>query len=387
VASGALHSARAAETPLLPRLEAESPDSAYMENSSTEVAGGNRLLMKFNGYIHNGGRGAADVRGERSEPTISAATRKKVEKDQAEEKETLGAPELAELSTPQMTVNQREFFPSSEETNVERSGFVPHTISPKAELFYSASDGHDHWHLQHVARYQLSTMTGEKVSPGQKVGFCLDDSLHTDTSKGPSTKAYADSVPPFRDFCQRFKPETTKVFEGISPGWSDLYGSDLAWQWVDLSNVPPGEYRLEEEVDPEHLLEEEAGGNKSSTSLPVIVPGYDAQPLSTTTEFGQPKTVTLAKKEWVAPKSENENPESHQRTEPEKPGAVEYLVSAAPEHGEVEINGEHATTSSTSPEITATKNSPRNRSRRPRRSRSVLGPSTPKSRSPKPRQG
>ncbi len=277
---GTLHSARAIEAPLLPRLEAEPPDAAYLQEDAEEIQGSheNRLLLKFNGWIHNGGRGAADVRGSREAPKLTPQTKEKVERDRRKEKETLEGPELEELSKPKMSVTQREFPPSSEETNVERTHVEPEHQMTNAELFYSASDGHNHWHLQHVAKYVLGTLkTGEEkvtpVSPGQKVGFCLDDSKHTDTSKGPATQAYSDNVPPFRNFCERWKPDTTKVYEGISSGWSDLYAGDLAWQWVDLSNVVPGEYRLEEEVDPEHLLQEEGGGKKTATSLPVIVPG------------------------------------------------------------------------------------------------------------------
>ncbi len=342
VAGGAWHSARAAETPLLPRLEAETPDGAYFETNSFEHR--NRLLLKFNGYIHNGGRGAIDIRGERAAPNVQPATEKQVEQDRSEERETLSESELAELGTPTMKVIQREFTTTAEETNIERQHV--NVEQPKSELVYSASDGHDHWHLQHVAKYQLVTKEGETaVSPGQKVGFCLDDSKHSDTSKGPSSPVYEDHVAPFRDFCQRYKPDATSLFEGISVGWSDLYGSFLAWQWVDASNVVPGEYLIYEEVDPEHLVDEEPGGRKTATSLPVVVPGYDAEPVEAATEHGEATTIELKSREWIAPHKETEKPEREHReaTEPERPGPVAYAVAHAPEHGQVTIGGGKAT--------------------------------------------
>ena len=346
--AGALHSARATEAPLLPRLEAETPDGAYLETNANEIKGEhvNRLLLKFNGYIHNGGRGAVDVRGARTAPATSEATKQKVKRDEEKSEETLGSTELEELATPKMGVIQREFAPvkkSSEELEVDREPAAERPLT-EAELFYSASDGHDHWHLQHVAKYVLENKAGEVKSPGQKVGFCLDDSLHRDESKGPPTPAYSDGVPPFRHFCEQYKPETKTVYEGISPGWSDLYGSYLAWQWVDVSNVLPGEYVIAEEVDPEHGpgLQEESGGKKTSTSLAVIVPGYDAEaPPPAATEFGQAKAIPLKSKAWLAPKSERENPETHKLL-PET-GSVEYVVSHQPQHGHVTISGTTAT--------------------------------------------
>ncbi len=346
--SGPLHSARATEAPLLPRLEAETPDGAYLETNATEIKGehANRLLLKFNGYIHNGGRGAVDVRGERAAPVTSEATKQKVKRDEEKSEETLEGPELEELATPKMRVTQREFAPvkkASEELEVDREPASEHPLT-EAELFYSASDGHDHWHLQHVAKYILETKAGEVKSPGQKVGFCLDDSLHRDESKGPPTPAYSDGVPPFRHFCEQYKPETKTVYEGISPGWSDLYGSYLAWQWVDVSNVTPGEYVIAEEVDPEHGpgVQEESGGRKTATSLAVIVPGYDAEaPPAAATEYAQPKAITLKSKVWIAPKSQRENPETHKLLQ--ETGAVEYVISHQPEHGHVTISGAVAT--------------------------------------------
>jgi hypothetical protein len=341
--AGVLRSARAtAVAPLLPRLEAETPDGFYLETNAHEIEGGNRLLLKFNGYIHNGGQGAVDVRGSRGAPKLSGPTQAKVKQDEEKEEETLEAPELKELATPEMEVTQREFLPvkeAKEELEINRTSYVPHSL-PSAELLYSASDGHDHWHLQHVAEYWLETKEEHRVSTGQKVGFCLDDSEHRDETKGPSTPAYADQgVTVSRKFCQQYKPETTEVFEGISPGWSDLYGNYLAWQWVDVSKVVPGEYQIAEQVDPEGGpgLAEEEGGKKTSTSLPVTVPGYDAEPVNGgTTEYLVPKLIPLKSRKWVTPKkSERENPESHKLL-PE-PGSVEYVVAKQPEHGHVTI--------------------------------------------------
>ena len=52
----------------------------------------------------------------------------------------------------------------------------------EAVIRYESEDGHNHWHLREVARYSLwnAARTAE-VTPGMKVGFCLEDSQRRET--------------------------------------------------------------------------------------------------------------------------------------------------------------------------------------------------------------
>jgi hypothetical protein len=167
-------------------------------------------------------------------------------------------------------------------------------------MLYVNADGHHHWHLQHVAKYSLwnSEKTAE-VAPAEKVGFCLEDSEQVEVEphgeKGPARPVYSDEVPPGRDFCQRFRPNVTSVYEGISPGWRDEYASNLGFQWVDTSDVLPGEYWLREEVNPERTIAEEGVGSKVAYATePTIIPGFDAQAQTTGAPPGQAATITLS---------------------------------------------------------------------------------------------
>src|SRR3978361_665941 len=73
---GATHQAHAAgSTALLPDLVADPPDGIELATDSS--TGTNRLLLRFNGYIHNKGPGAVDFRGTRVAPKLSAANEKK----------------------------------------------------------------------------------------------------------------------------------------------------------------------------------------------------------------------------------------------------------------------------------------------------------------------
>jgi hypothetical protein len=283
-------------TPLLPDLVADPPDEIGLATDSS--TGTTRLLLRFNGYIHNKGSGALDVRGSRVAPKLGEPVEKEVKEAEAK-KEELPQQIEAELAASPMKASQRLFTTKEgeEETNIER----PHVDEPSGgELLFSSADGHHHWHLQHAAKYSLwnSAQTAE-VAPAQKVGFCLDDSQHVEPAKGPATPVYADSVPPFRHFCQQYHPNATSLFEGISPGWRDLYSRELAFQWVDASNVPPGAYWLREEVNPLGVIKETGGANVPVyAASPTIIPGFDALAQSTSTQAGEARTVTFTSKAW-----------------------------------------------------------------------------------------
>jgi Lysyl oxidase/Bacterial Ig domain len=283
--------AQAAST-ILPNLVADPPDT---QSIATDTSTGTpRLLLRFNGYIHNKGPGAVDFRGSREAPKVSKKTTEEVEKAR-EKEESLPQKTEEELATPPMKTFQRLFTTNSEEKNIERA-HVDEASS--GELIYSSADGHHHWHLQKIAKYSLwnGSKTAE-VAPAQKVGFCLDDSQHVETSIGPSSAVYSDSVAPFREFCERYRPNATSLFEGISVGWRDVYDSSLAFQWVDLSNVLPGEYWLREDVNPLGFVKETGGENVPVYSTTAtIVPGFDAQPQAVETQAGVAKTVTLSSK-------------------------------------------------------------------------------------------
>jgi hypothetical protein len=259
-----------APTPLLANLVADPPDNVSLGVSSETPTGEPTtpaLLLRFNGYVHNVGPGALDFRGSRE------------------------APKTGNLAFPAMNAFQRLYFPGGS-TYVEEP-------SP-AEMIYVNADGHHHWHLQRVAFYSLwnSEKTAE-VAPAQKVGFCLEDSEHVEPSVGPSSPVYADNVPPYRDFCQEYKPEATSLFEGISPGWRDRYTSNLAFQWVDVSNVLPGSYWLREDVNTTGVIKEAGAANTPAyATSPTIVPGFDALAQSAATQAGEAKTLTLAAKAW-----------------------------------------------------------------------------------------
>jgi len=348
---------------LLPNLIGTPPEEVEFEVSNNDgdlskTSEEARLLLRFNGYVHNDGSGALDMQGSRAEPKVGSPAaeaeveqrkeelREASEHKRPEEPQELSESTERELTSPPMSVFQRLYTEegtppappeqtqeSIEKYNRENEKYLEREhdeVASGAEMLFVNADGHHHWHLQHIAKYSLwDAAKTTEVAPAQKVGFCLEDSEHVEETKGPPAPVYADSVAPYRDFCQRYKPYTTHVYEGISPGWRDDYEYTLGFQWVDVSDVLPGEYWLREEVNPEHRVLEESKGEKVAyATKPTIVEGFDALPQTVGTTVGKPVTITAISTRW-----EGENEPYHALGEPD------YTVVSWPQHGELEPIG------------------------------------------------
>ena len=79
---------------------------------------------------------------------------------------------------------------------------------------------HNHWHYKGYAEYVLFDTDGQIIPVGFKNGFCVMDLECGDGG----TYTYGCSV------------------MGISAGCGDIYGAGLSCQWIDITDVPDGEY-------------------------------------------------------------------------------------------------------------------------------------------------
>ncbi|HWT94057.1 MAG TPA: lysyl oxidase family protein, partial [Solirubrobacteraceae bacterium] len=223
----------------LPDLVSDPPANAQL-GVYVDDGGGQRLLLRFDSYVHNVGPGPLEVRF----PLLTTHA---------------GDPSADTAGAAEQVV-QGEADPRP---------------MPGAELIFENrqlgnEDGHDHWHLQRVAKYELALpgAAGGLVA-SEKVGFCLLDSLPVE-ARG--------TAPHFTSECRR-APGGTAITMGVSAGWRDLYTRNLAHQWVDVSDVVPGTYALRAEIDPENVIAELNEANPAS-SRAVVVPGYVARPRS-----------------------------------------------------------------------------------------------------------
>jgi hypothetical protein len=172
-------------------------------------------------------------------------------------------------ATPTMLVSQRIYNAAG--------GTRVHDTSAVARY---AGDGHNHWHVQSVAGYALYAPTGKgpAIRRDAKVGFCFFD-----------TNPYRLSLPgapPSGRYKQSGCGTRSSLFvkNGISVGWSDRYPSNFAWQWIDITNLPGGEYLLKLSADPNGNFEEEREKNNcnwtrirfnaSGTGLSILESGW-----------------------------------------------------------------------------------------------------------------
>jgi hypothetical protein len=136
--------------------------------------------------------------------------------------------------------------------NQGRGEFVPPQPSERPDLF-EYSPCHGHFHFKGFAQYSLVDQDGNEVAPGRKQAYCLIDSEQI--SQGPTIACEAAYD------CEN---------QGLQAGWADIYSSDLDCQWLDVTDVPPGEYRLQVTLNPGRLFDEVSYENNTS-SVPVTI--------------------------------------------------------------------------------------------------------------------
>lgn len=104
-----------------------------------------------------------------------------------------------------------------------------------------AADGHDHFHVQDLQRILLQNVHADTLTRWAKTGFCFRDSYPYGSPK-PSYYNTAYHV------CQVGPNRTVRM--GVSPRWGDVYRSTVAFQWIDITGLPNGTYRVLFIVDP-----------------------------------------------------------------------------------------------------------------------------------------
>ncbi|KAM3625389.1 uncharacterized protein V6R79_011322 [Siganus canaliculatus] len=97
---------------------------------------------------------------------------------------------------------------------------------------------HQHYHsMDEFSHYDLlEVSTGRKVAEGHKASFCLEDT----TCDFGHLKRYA----------------CTAHTQGLSPGCYDTYNADIDCQWIDITDIQPGNYILKLQVNPKFLVME-----------------------------------------------------------------------------------------------------------------------------------
>jgi hypothetical protein len=164
-----------------------------------------------------------------------------------------------------MTVTQRIYN--------DAGGF--RTLPTTAQMYF-AGDGHNHWHLRDLESYELVRLdNGTKIGAGAKEGFCFfDNVLFGSTQNKLYTSCGND-------------PSALNATMGLSRGWGDLYPSGTVGQYIDITNLASGRYKLQATADESDWFLESDNSNNftwvevqiSGTKVSVVAYGPAAQPI------------------------------------------------------------------------------------------------------------
>lgn len=212
VAMAATPPAYAAAADRLPDLGMAPLDDFRIEKS------GNRKLLRYTAIIVNVGAGSFQAEGSR-----------------------------ASTAEPEMSVVQRIFDDAGGSRTV-----------PTAARMYFAGDGHNHWHVRDLEQSSLDRLdNGVKVGSGAKHGFCFYDNVafRLALAGAPSS--------PFFTTCGTTGTTLNQTM-GLSIGWGDAYRYYLVDQWIDITDVAAGRYRLSTAADPQNWFVESSDTNNGT---------------------------------------------------------------------------------------------------------------------------
>jgi hypothetical protein len=127
-----------------------------------------------------------------------------------------------------------------------------------------AGDGHNHWHIVGYQVFKLQTLGSTTLRLAAKTGFCAFDSYLYGSTR--------PAVYTWEKTCRTLSDGT--VLEGTSRRWGDIYRSTITFQWIDISGVPNGDYRLKVIVDPPYstggrFRESNETNNRSWTKIRI----------------------------------------------------------------------------------------------------------------------
>jgi Lysyl oxidase len=143
--------------------------------------------------------------------------------------------------------------------------------SPIGNPQFVFSQCHNHYHFQSFARYELHPRGQSSiVTTGSKRAFCVEDTKPTPAAVPRPCTTDADCAG--RGGCAGGTCRHNCNVQGIQVGWSDLYPANLDCQWLDVTEIPPGEYDLTVFLNTSQLIPESSYDNDVGT-VPVTIEG------------------------------------------------------------------------------------------------------------------
>ena len=128
---------------------------------------------------------------------------------------------------------------------------------PTPAIMEFGGDGHNHWHVQNLEDFELQRLdNGSKVGTFEKRGFCFYDNYDYGSDKPAFYRQGTGSC--------GGGASATETMMGLSVGWGDKYGKRLPDQYIDITRLTAGQYRLIGTADPNGWFEESDNANNVS---------------------------------------------------------------------------------------------------------------------------
>jgi hypothetical protein len=125
----------------------------------------------------------------------------------------------------------------------------------EAHGLFDYGECHGHWHFSHYADFGVRAADSRQLA-GDKRSFCLE-----------STNRFSNAV-----WSPLTAPYDRCHYQGISPGWGDMYQAGLSGQWVVIDSAPAGPAALSALANPDGLLCEGSVQYASDGATPLWQP-------------------------------------------------------------------------------------------------------------------
>jgi hypothetical protein len=299
----------------LPNLVSDVPEGLYTVEQTIDEAPGMRLLLRFDGHVHNAGPGRLEVLATGRTGSWEAGTLRMA--DVRQHVYDAGGTLVDELASPIQFTHAGPLAP----------------------------ERHQHWHVDYAASYTLvSAPSLAPVRESAKVGFCFADSERVEAPEdaparydGGDCNGLDEYGSPIAD------PVDTRTADyaivGISEGFRDNYRARYWTQWIDLTGaVAPGRYAIRAVADPHGVVFETDEANPPAYSPEFTLRGWLPTPRSVPPGApGSPQVIALGAQKvagtGLAPGEPTQG----------EPGPVVYALASPPSHGTVTIAGSTAT--------------------------------------------
>ncbi|MBA3289110.1 MAG: hypothetical protein H0U21_14025 [Acidimicrobiia bacterium] len=204
-----------------------------------ESAPGGRVRLRFGTVGWNVGEGPLEARGRRIDPTDLA-----------------------------MRVRQRIY---------DSAGGHRDRVTPSV-MIYETGDHHDHWHTRQfmVVNMYRRGIPDRNVFGLRKIGYCLLDGarMSPPPQGSPPTRQYPRAACGFGD--------SQTVHSGLSIGWGDDYPPAYAHQWMDVTRLAAGVYRICTTIDPlKEFVELDESNNQRWTDVRLDLATGEVEVLAT----------------------------------------------------------------------------------------------------------